>query len=118
MDGWKAQVEEYLADAALRRKADLDRGQKAQVPRVFWEPASPQDADAFCRNAITNQSGATAHALIGGVILPDSVRLREKLAEKIEPIEGQEAKVEALLPSYQNIMDNPRLKNEANAQFA
>ena len=95
--GWKAQVDQYLADAALRRKADLDRGQKMPVPRVLGEPASPQDADAFCRNAITNQPGAAAHALIGGVILPDSVRLREKLAEKIKPIEGQEAKVEALL---------------------
>ena len=95
--GWKGPAEEYIADAALRRKADLDRGQQTPVPRVLGEPASPQDADAFCRNAITNQSGAAAHAIIGGVILPDSVRLREKLAEKIIPIDGQSAKVDALL---------------------
>ena len=95
--GWKGPVDEYLADAALRRKADLDRGQQLPVPRVLGEPASPQDADAFCRNAITNQSGAAAHAIIGGVILPDTARLRERLAKKIIPIDGQSAKVEALL---------------------
>ena len=75
--GWKGPVEEYLADAALRRKADLDRGQRAPVARVLGQPASPQDADAFCRNALTMQSGAAAHSLIGGVILPDTARLRE-----------------------------------------
>ena len=95
--GWKGPVEEYLADAALRRKADLDRGQRAPVARVLGQPASPQDADAFCRNALTMQSGAAAHSLIGGVILPDTARLREKLAEKILPIDGQSAKVDALL---------------------
>ena len=31
------------------------------------------------------QSGAAAHCIIGGVILPDSARLREKLQEKIKP---------------------------------
>ena len=85
--GWKGPVDEYLADAALRRKADLDRGQQLPVPRVLGEPASPQDADAFCRNAITNQSAAAAHAIIGGVILLETARLRERIAEKIIPID-------------------------------
>ena len=58
--GWKGPAEEYIADAALRRKADLDRGQQTPVPRVLGEPASPQDADAFCRNAITNQSRSSS----------------------------------------------------------
>ena len=59
------------------------------VPRVLGEPTSPQETGAFCRNAITSQSGAAAHAIFGGVILPDLVRLREKLAEKIISIDGQ-----------------------------
>ena len=58
--GWKGLVEEYLADAALRLKSDLDRGQPAPTARLLGEPPSSQDADAFCRNAITMQSGASA----------------------------------------------------------
>ena len=67
------------------------------MPRVVGEPASPQDLGAFCRSAITNQNAAAANAIIGGVILPDTARLRERLAENIIPIDGQSAKVEALL---------------------
>ena len=56
--GWKGPVEEYLADAALRHKADLDKGQQVPVPRIPGELATPQDAGAFFRNAITPQAGA------------------------------------------------------------
>ena len=65
--GWKGLVEEYNADAALRYKADLDRGPSVPAPRVLGEPPSPQDADAFCRNAKTLQSGAAASAITGAV---------------------------------------------------
>ena len=41
------------------------------------------------------QSGAAAHCIIGGVILPDSARLREKLQEKIKP--ARREKADALL---------------------
>ena len=33
--GWKGLVEEYLADAALRLKSDLDRGQPAPTARLL-----------------------------------------------------------------------------------
>ena len=65
--GWKGLVEEYHAEAALRYKADLDRGPSVPAPRVLGEPPSPQDADAFCRNAKTLQSGAAASAITGAV---------------------------------------------------
>ena len=35
--------------------------------------------------------------IVGGVVLPDTARLREKLAENIIPIDGQSAKIDALL---------------------
>ena len=41
------------------------------------------------------QSGAAAHCIIGGVILPDSARLREKLQENIKP--ASQEKADALL---------------------
>ena len=48
--GWKGVVEEYISDAALRLKSDLDKGPAVPVQRVLGDPASAQDADAFCRN--------------------------------------------------------------------
>ena len=83
--GWKGVVEEYISDAALRLKSDLDKGPATPVRRTLGEPASAQDADAFCRNAKTMQCGAAAYCITGGVVLPDSARLREKLREKIKP---------------------------------
>ena len=80
--GWKGPVEEYLADAALRQKADLDRGPCTPAPRVLGEPATPQDADAFCRNTITMQSGAPARAITGAALLPDTPLLPEKLKKE------------------------------------
>ena len=95
--GWKGIVEEYRADAALRHKVDLDRGQPTPAARKLGEPASPQDADAFCRNAASGQLGKAAQSIIGGVVLPDSQQLREKLREKIPPMDKCEDKP---MPSY------------------
>ena len=62
-NGWKSLVEEYHADAALRYKRDLDRGQPDRIQRIIGEPASKQDADAFCRLAASMQSGAAAGSI-------------------------------------------------------
>ena len=89
--GWKALVEEYHGDAALRRKQDLDQGQPEPTQRILGEPASQQDADAFCRNAKSMQLTTAAACLTAPPVLPDSARLREKLREKIRPIEVEKA---------------------------
>jgi len=126
--GWKGLVEEYNADAALRYKADLDRGPSVPAPRVLGEPPSPQDADAFCRNARTMQSGAAASAITGAVLLPDTPRLRETLRTNIRPADDHpeiEAELlqlrlsrlremqDRLTPDIINALDNSLAKQAA-----
>ena len=95
--GWRALVEEYHGDAALRRKEDLDQGQPEPIKRTVGEPASQRDADAFCRNAKTMQLSSAASCLTAPAILPDSDRLRQKLKETIRPIDAEAEKAEALM---------------------
>ena len=90
--GWSGLVEEYHADAALRQKRDLDKGQPEHVPRTLGEPVSPQEADAFCRLAATMQCGAAAARITAAPVLPDSERLRQRLREKLHPVEDMPEK--------------------------
>ena len=95
--GWGGLVEEYHADAALRQKRDLDKGQPEHVPRTLGEPVSPQEADAFCRLAATMQCGAAAARITAAPVLPDSERLRQRLREKLHPVEDMPEKAERLM---------------------
>ena len=88
---------QYLADAALRLKSDLDKEQPAPTTRLLGDPPSSRDADAFCRNTITMQSGAPARAITGAALLLETPLLREKLKEKIKPIDEEPEKENALL---------------------
>ena len=76
---------------AILTKASL-RGFSAS-----WEIPSPQDADAFCRLASTMQSGAAAASITAAPLLPDTERLRQRLKEKILPIERKLGKAEKLM---------------------
>ena len=90
-NGWKGLVEEYHADAALRYKQDLDRGQPQPPPRILGQPVCQQDADAFCRNAKSLQSSSAASSITAAHVLPDSERLQETLREKISPVDQDKA---------------------------
>ena len=48
--GWHGLVEEYHADAALRRKEDLAKGQPEPIKRTLGGPASQQDLLPQCKN--------------------------------------------------------------------
>ena len=67
------------------------------MKRTVGEPPSQRDADAFCRNAKTKQLTSAASCLTAPAILPDSERLRQKLKEKIRPIDAEAEKAEALM---------------------